>query len=342
MVLMKNPRDSYQAQVLSRQIMGDKARKFMDMYRRGTARPHGYLVVDLKQETTDGEKLKIDIFGENLEALVPLVKEEPTYPMAPSYSMVQQPNPLVISMAEPMASAMTYQGCTLPTQPWDECLKKESGVVSSKGLGYPPGIPCDRDNRMLSCAYCGFVFETYRDLEKHEERCDADSSSSEEEDEVPPMKKLKEGTDEWDAWFSIRSRVGEAYRDTINKEQKKYMKEGYAASPAKKKAQNDVHPEARKDMRTALVREWLRWHKLKQTPYFKKIDTTARRLKHMEDLSWEEAWSDAVRRHKVLFEYILPDHKVPSDDKENEPEESDMEDEDVSEEEEEEEEEEDN
>jgi hypothetical protein len=47
-----------------------------------------------------------------------------------------------------------------------------------------------------------------------------------------------------------------------------------------------------------------------------------------------------VRRHKVLFEYILPDHKVPSDYKENEPEESDMEDEDEFEEEEEEEEEE--
>jgi hypothetical protein len=178
MILMKNPRDSYQAQVLSRQIMGDKAGKFMDMYRRGTARPHGYLVVDLKQETPDGEKLKIGIFGENSDALVPLVKEEPTYPMAPSF---QQPNPMVIPTSKPMASYMTYQGCTLPTQPWNECLKKESGMVSSGGQGYPPGIPCDRDNRMLSCAYCGFVFETYRDLEKHEERCDADSSSSEDE-----------------------------------------------------------------------------------------------------------------------------------------------------------------
>jgi hypothetical protein len=86
MVLMKNPRDTYQAQVLARQIMGNKSGEFMDMYREGTAKPHGYLVVDLKQETPNGEKLQINIFGENLE--VPsLVREtlEPTisYPMEP-------------------------------------------------------------------------------------------------------------------------------------------------------------------------------------------------------------------------------------------------------------------
>jgi hypothetical protein len=321
MVLMKNPRDTYQAQVLARQIMGDKAAKFMDMYRRGTARPHGYLVVDLKQETPEHDKLKTGIFGEDtvsaLRSTPTLVNSDHAYPM--------------------MTTAQSGYPSIL--KPLVETLKKEPanvyGSEASRGMksGCPPGILCKQENTMPSCTYCGVVFETYRDLEIHEKKCDHDTSDEEEE---PPMKKLQVGTDEWDAWFPIRSTVGEDYRDTIKKEKKKYMKEGYAASPAHRKALNDVFPDARKDMRTALVREWLRWHKLKQNPYFKKFETAARRLRHMEKLSWEEAWSEAVRRHKVLFEYILPYHKVPSVDKEDEPEESesDVEYEDMSEEEE--------
>ena len=66
--LMKNPRDVFQVQVLSRQIMGNKAGDFMKIYSQATAKPHGYLLVDLKQDTDEKDKLKTDILPGEYEA----------------------------------------------------------------------------------------------------------------------------------------------------------------------------------------------------------------------------------------------------------------------------------
>jgi hypothetical protein len=155
------------------------------------------------------------------------------------------------------------------------------------------------------------MFATYRDLEKHKTICDPDSSDEEEEEkEEPPMKKIKRGTDEWNAWFPLLNEVSKAHLDTMSKDKKKYMKEGYTALTAKKKAVNDLVPKARKELRALVGQEWWKWHKLEQDPKFKKIEATAHRLRYMENMSWEEAWPEAMRCHKVLFEYLMPEYEI--------------------------------
>ena len=70
-VLFKNPRDRQQVAVLARQMYPNKANYFLNKFEKGTSRPYGYLLVDLKQDTPESDRLKTDIF-ENVRGQVGL------------------------------------------------------------------------------------------------------------------------------------------------------------------------------------------------------------------------------------------------------------------------------
>lgn len=63
MVLFKNPRDITQVDVLGQQMYGKKA--FAKAYKMATDIPHGYLLIDLKQQTPDQLRLRSNIFPGN-------------------------------------------------------------------------------------------------------------------------------------------------------------------------------------------------------------------------------------------------------------------------------------
>ncbi|KAF4529495.1 hypothetical protein B566_EDAN017847 [Ephemera danica] len=70
MVIFKNPRDAAQISYLGRQITPENP-KFLEAYRDATANPHGYLLIDLKQDTPDVLRFRTNIFDKNVSIYVP-------------------------------------------------------------------------------------------------------------------------------------------------------------------------------------------------------------------------------------------------------------------------------
>ena len=62
MVFIKNPRDMTQIEDLGRQMYGKKWKAFTNAYKMTTELAHGYLLIDLKQQTPDRLRLQTDIF----------------------------------------------------------------------------------------------------------------------------------------------------------------------------------------------------------------------------------------------------------------------------------------
>ena len=62
MVLFKNPRDVSQIMALAHQMYPQRTNYFLEAYAAATALPHGYLVIDMKQETPDILRLRSHIF----------------------------------------------------------------------------------------------------------------------------------------------------------------------------------------------------------------------------------------------------------------------------------------
>ena len=63
LVLFKNPRDSSQLAVISRQMYPGETRYFMSAFRDATAQPFGYLLIDFKAKTPDSFRLRSDLFA---------------------------------------------------------------------------------------------------------------------------------------------------------------------------------------------------------------------------------------------------------------------------------------
>lgn len=61
MILFKNPRDASQIRCLAQQLFPGKINYLLDAYKQATSRPHGYLILDLKQDTPDNLRIVSDI-----------------------------------------------------------------------------------------------------------------------------------------------------------------------------------------------------------------------------------------------------------------------------------------
>ena len=71
MVVFKNPRDVSQIMALAHQMYPRRTQFFLEAFARATARPHGYMVIDMKQNTPDILRLRTFIFpGEEQKAYV--------------------------------------------------------------------------------------------------------------------------------------------------------------------------------------------------------------------------------------------------------------------------------
>ena len=71
MVVFKNPRDVSQIMALAQQMYPKRTKYFLEAYAATTARPHGYLLIDMKQDTPDILRLRHQIFpGEQQQAAV--------------------------------------------------------------------------------------------------------------------------------------------------------------------------------------------------------------------------------------------------------------------------------
>ena len=62
MVVFKNPRDVSQFMALAHQMYPQRTKYFLEAYTAATAQPHGYLVIDMKQETPEILRLRSHIF----------------------------------------------------------------------------------------------------------------------------------------------------------------------------------------------------------------------------------------------------------------------------------------
>jgi hypothetical protein len=62
--LLKNPRDSQQISFLARQLCPSNPKFIQEAYIDATRRPHGYLFLDLRQDTPDECRYRTNIFGE--------------------------------------------------------------------------------------------------------------------------------------------------------------------------------------------------------------------------------------------------------------------------------------
>ena len=69
LILMKNPSDQLQATTLAKQLFPGKIQYFLEAYKDACSEPHGYLFVDLCQDTPEAFRLQTCIFPDQLHVV---------------------------------------------------------------------------------------------------------------------------------------------------------------------------------------------------------------------------------------------------------------------------------
>lgn len=73
MVLFKNPRDASTVTHLAKQMYPTRTRFLQEAYQDATNKPHGYLLIDLKQTTPDMLRLRTNVFSQCVTVYTPKV-----------------------------------------------------------------------------------------------------------------------------------------------------------------------------------------------------------------------------------------------------------------------------
>lgn len=74
-IYFKNPRDQTQIRYLSRQVLPNNVKFLEDAYRNATKDAHGYLMIDLKQNTEDAYRFKTNIYCADKYCIVYIPKK---------------------------------------------------------------------------------------------------------------------------------------------------------------------------------------------------------------------------------------------------------------------------
>lgn len=76
LVLFKNPRDKAQIRHLAQQMYPSNSKFLTEAYLDATNRPHGYLFLDLKQQTSEDLRVKTNIFPDDGDTVVYIPRKQ--------------------------------------------------------------------------------------------------------------------------------------------------------------------------------------------------------------------------------------------------------------------------
>ena len=69
LVVFKNPRDASQVTHLAKQMYPGKTKYLQEAFKEATSIPHGYLLIDLRQETPDHLRLRTRVFPDQAQVV---------------------------------------------------------------------------------------------------------------------------------------------------------------------------------------------------------------------------------------------------------------------------------
>jgi hypothetical protein len=335
LILQKNPRDLQQISHLARQMYPHNTSHFMDKFRKATSIPYGCLVVDLKQDTPDSERLK----SGNVFSTQPVTTTTPT--TATSVAMMAPTTaPSTAAMMLPTTTPSTHAQPMLQIEAEPSAEDQMGGGQQAEYFG-PPGILANPDaeaelyiqtdspsrlpeqtgrgedemNTAATCRSCGIQFQTPHFLARHRVKgCDMQEDEDEDEDEQHAWKDL----------------VNQAYK----KHDKQYgekaaalEEEGVDEKDIEIQVTETLMPLYRKSLVNIYKQFVAQSHDLDKNPYHRDIMQTLRWYIEWKGYKFDRALDITMRKKRHLFEEILDAEQelLNKSEKEQEEEEEDTE-----------------
>jgi len=333
LVLFKNPRDRLQISCLARQMYPRDTSRFMDRFEKVTAQPYGCLVVDLKQETPERERLKAgnatttttefrpQLQGSGTESMngppgIPAYpdREEVSVGGDPYQAQAQraikeqtwagrshlQGGSLAVKMAESTTTTAPTPSPTMST------ADSSNNSSSSMGEKVTTTTTPMTSRSTTPCIHCGVIFQTPHHLQMHlQRRCamQADEEEGEDSDE--------DGDHPWNPFIQQAfNRHNKEFRERVES----HMKSGAGEKEARQKAAQELRPKYRRSLQHVYMNFLDQMHTLAKSSHHREI---------MQDIDWNVGWrgysfekalSRTLRKKRHIFGEMIEEQLDETDD----------------------------
>ena len=290
LVLFKNPRDQLQVSCLARQMYPHNSAHFMEKFQKATAQPYGCLVVDLKQDTTEKERLKHGNMFESLHGEGAEEQRQNRPPGIPAY---------------PHKQSIEGSGIKSIEADEDSTDMSVKGEVEEERAHSSMNIRAV--NIMPSCGNCGTCFETPYFLKMHQHMgcimpSDDDDGDKEEEKSNP--------------WAGFLQQSFDKHSKVYNEKIDHYIKDGMSEKDAARKSFQHLMPKYKKSL--ILVYK----------SFLEQMNVLSKNWRHkdiLQMLEWYIGWKGftfenaleiTLQKKRKLFEELIEEQEDDEDDEE--------------------------
>lgn len=279
MVLFKNPRDQVGPSVFARQMYPNNPKKFMNKYAEGTKRPHGYLFIDLKQNTPEDLRLRTDVFDDFSE-------NHTTY-----FS------PIMVEGAVKQYKSGDIQNTSqlnVKHQSEQTCPKVSNNI--------------NFDEKMPSCEDCGIMFENVHDLARHINRWCPENNlkrkHEDDDDEANKIPKLEIEDNDDVAFQKLAKMARDANEEKWKSKVDRYVEKGLDGNEARKTADRKLKDDDMYEF-TSRYEQILQY--LLQLRNNKLHEKVMEKVDNMlyEGMDYQKAIKIATRKYKHVLEGYL-------------------------------------
>jgi flagellar motor protein MotB len=275
LVLFKNPRDQLQVSHLARQMYPHNSGYFMEKFQKATSKPYGCLVVDLKQDTTDADRLK----SGQLQGRGP-----PGIPAYPNRKVVEGIG------GEGQPADKLHQAVVVHNDP-SETIKEEEkeGEDQLQAVNEPV-------NTMNACEHCGVPFQTPFFLKMHQQKgCSMDEEECEEDMANP--------------WRGLLQQAFDKHDKLYQEKMADLMEGGTTEKRASQLAARDLLPKYRKSL-VQMYKTFLEeMHRLSGSSHHKEVTQMLDWYMTWKGYSFEKSLDITLKKKRRLFEELLDDQE---------------------------------
>ena len=321
--------------VLARQMYPGNSQQFLKTYKQATEEPYGYLLVDLKPDTPDKQRLQANVLTDQYDE-----NGEMSVMLNANYPGIGMDKP---AQAESLKSPGDLKGLNYTIQDvLEELHQLRQDITNSKGaapISYRRASShndteseADMDVHLMrpeaaghiefdpasvnmpSCLDCGAYYATLPDLKRHQAtNCPMSKRNAN-------GSKASTSEDERFLWLkAVEDRLNTELKNEYNARIEELVEqEDKSEEEAKEQTYKEYVPTMRKHCRRALADYFILMRKIQDTDLYRKLMQTVENLMENDEYSAEEAIKQAIKQRKYMIDRLIADAVDEDDDETDE------------------------
>ena len=261
MIIFKSPMSQDQIRTLSSFMFPGKLDSFMRIYNEATEIPHGHLVIDNKQNTSDKERFKTNVTEPYYAPPGILLDEgkEGRYICMQCDKKFHNTTPFLYHLCPIQCTGNNTEIDHLPSESQsDNTMDSDDNIDSDNNM--------DNDDKH-ACIECGALYDSMDSLQKHVTKCNDESSTSDETDDETDA----ETDDDDSVWGDMINDVFKENDDEFQEKSQQYINE----PNGRKKALEEMHPIYKKGLKQRFRQFATYQNQLENNAKYKKIMSDA-------------------------------------------------------------------